>query len=206
MPNVVAPFGLSLARTANQAGFNSQTNLYHIPSSDGSAYYVGDVVKSSANADANGVPDVVKITNGTDTPRGFIVGIYPANPSVNTSDMRGPDLGLSQVSIPATKTRDYYVMVVDDPEAIFWVQGDSTGTNQVATNANKNASLTIAAPSTATFPVSATVINSSTIATTSSLIIRLMGLAQIPGNGFGANATWVGKFNQHELAGNTAGV
>lgn len=206
MANVVAPFGLSLARTINQASYNAQTNLYHIPSSDGSAYYIGDIVKSAANADANGISDVAKITNGTDTPRGFIVGVYAANPSVNTSDMRGPDLGLSQVSIPATKTRDYYVMVVDDPEAVFWVQGDSTGTNQVAANANKNASLTIAAPSTATFPVSATVVNSSTIATTSTLIIKLMGLAQLPGNGFGANATWVGKFNAHELMGLTAGI
>jgi hypothetical protein len=33
-----------------------------------------------------------------------------------------------------------------------------------------------------------------------------MGLAQLPGNGFGANATWVAKFNQHELMGNTAGI
>jgi hypothetical protein len=206
MSNVVAPFGLALARTANQAAFNAQTNLYYIPSTDNNAYYVGDVVKSLANADGNGVPGVVKITNGTDTPRGFIVGILPSPPSLNSSDMRGPDLGLSQVSIPATKTKAYYVMVVDDPEAIFWVQGDSTGTNQVAANVNKNASLTIAAPGTATYPVSATVINSSTIATTQSLIIRLMGLAQIPGNGFGANATWVGKFNQHELASNTAGI
>jgi len=206
MANVVAPFGLALAKTVNQAAFNAQTNLYYIPSSDSNAYYIGDVVKSLANADANGVPGVVKITNGTDTPRGFIVGIYPVNPSVNTSDMSGPDLTLGQVSIPATKTRAWYVMVVDDPEAIFWVQGDSTATNQVAANSNKNASLTIAAPSNATYPLSATVINSSTIATTQGLIIRLMGLAQLPGNGFGANATWVGKFNQHELMGNTAGI
>jgi hypothetical protein len=206
MANVVAPFGLSLLRTINQAGFNAQTNWYWIPSTDNNAYYVGDVVKSLANSDGTGVPGVVKITNGTDTPRGFIVGVAVSPPSVNSADMRGPDLGLSQVSIPATKTKDYYVMVVDDPEAVFTIQGDSTGTNQVAANANKNASLTVAAPSTATFPVSATVINSSTIATTQALIIRLMGLAQLPGNGFGANATWVAKFNQHELMGNTAGI
>lgn len=206
MANQVAPFGLRLARTFNQAAYNAQVNTYHIASSDGSAYYLGDVVKSAASADANGVPDVAKITNGTDTPRGFIVGVLPTLSGWNMSDMRGTDLGLSQVSIPATKNRDYYVMVCDDPEAMFEVQGDSTATNQTSANVNKNASLTIAAPSPATLALSATVINSGSIATTSSLIIRLVGLAPIPGNGFGANATWLGKFNQHELASNTAGV
>lgn len=204
MANVVAPFGLRIARTGNQAAFNAQLNTYWIPSTDNNALYVGDPVKSLANADGNGIPGVVKITNGTDTPRGFVVGVYPS--LLGGNSMQGTNLDLTQVSIPATKTRDYYVMVCDDPDVIFEVQGDSTGTNQIAANANKNASLTIAAPSTATFPVSATVVNSSTIATTSTLIIRLMGLAQIPGNGFGANATWLAKFNMHELMGGTAGI
>jgi hypothetical protein len=84
MANVVAPFGLSLLRTINQAGFNAQTNWYWIPSTDNNAYYVGDVVKSLANSDGTGVPGVVKITNGTDTPRGFIVGVAVSRPpSVN---------------------------------------------------------------------------------------------------------------------------
>lgn len=204
MANVVAPFGLRIARTGNQAAFNGQLTTYWIPSTDGSAYYVGDIVKSLANADGNGVPGVIKITNGTDTPRGFIVGVLPT--VLGGNSMQGTNLDLTQVSIPASKTRDYYVLLCDDPDVIFEVQGDSTGTNQVAANANKNANLTVAAPSTATFPLSATVINSSTIATTSTFIIRLMGLAQFPGNGFGANATWNARFNEHELAGNTAGI
>jgi len=204
MANVVAPFGLRIARTGNQAAYNAQLNTYWIPSSDGNAYYEGDIVKSLANADGNGIPGVVKITNGTDTPRGFIVGVLPS--LLGGNSMQGTNLDLTQVSIPASKTRDYYVLVCDDPDVIFEVQGDSTATNQVAANVNKNASLTIAAPSTATFPLSASVVNSSTIATTQALIIRLMGLAQFPGNGFGANATWMAKFNQHELQGNTSGI
>ncbi len=53
---------------------------------------------------------------------------------------------------------------------------------------------------------SATVINSSTIASTSSLSIRLIGLSQEPNNAFGAYAKWLCKINQHEFNGPTAGV
>lgn len=206
MANVQAPFGLALAKTSNQAAYNAQANVYFIPSTDGNAMYIGDIVKSVASSDANGVPTVTKITNGTDTPRGFIVGVLPSNPSVNNTDMSGPDLGLSQVSIPASKNRGYYVMVVDDPEAMFWVQGDGTATNQVSTKLGLNCSLTIAAPSNAAFPVSASCVSSASMAVTSSLIIRLMGLAQIPGNVNGAFATYIGKFNQHELMGNQTAI
>ena len=48
----------------------------------------------------------------------------------------------------------------------FGVKADATTTNQVATKCNNNCSLTIAAPSPSTLPVGATVITSSTIATT----------------------------------------
>jgi PAB1-binding protein PBP1 len=80
------------------------------------------------------------------------------------------------------------------------VQGDGTATNQVATKASYNCTLTIAAPSPASYPVSATCVASSTINTTNSLTVRLMGLAQIPGNVIGAYATYNAKWNLHELA------
>lgn len=201
MANVQAPFGLAIARTSNQAAFNSQTTLYYIPSTDGNAYYIGDIVKSTATpgADANGVVSVVKITNGTDTPRGFIVSVVT---SMGGGSMQGLNLDLTQVSIPATKAHDYYVMVCDDPDVVFTVQGDGTATNQVAAKASNNCTLTVAAPSNTSYPVSASCINSSTINTTNTLTIRLLGLAQFPGNGFGAFATWLAKWNQHELMGN----
>lgn len=202
MANVNAPIGLRPVKTFSAANWNEQANLYHIPSGDTSAYYIGDVVKSSANADANGVPDIAKAL-GTDTLRGVVVGILASVPY--GISLQGATLDLANTFVPATKTRDYYVLVADDPNTIFEVQGDGTATNQVAANVNKNCSLTVAAP-TAPGQWSSTVVNSSTIATTNTLNIRLMGLVQKPTNAFGAYARWLCKINLHELTVGTTGV
>lgn len=202
MANVNRPFGLRPVKTYSSGSWNEQANIYHIPSTDGSAYYIGDVVKSSAGADANGVPDVAKAL-GTDVLRGVVVGVLASVPY--GISLQGATLDLANTFVPATKTRDYYVLVADDPHTIFEVQGDATATNQVAANVNKNCSLTVAAP-TAPGQWSATVVASATIATTNTLNIRLMGLVQKPGNEFGAYARWLCKINTHELGNAVAGI
>jgi hypothetical protein len=204
MANLNAPFGLGPVQYRSGVSWNGACRRYWIPSTDGTAYYIGHPVKSLANADANGVPGVI-IAAGADTLRGAIVGVEavaPENPSLS-----GVDLSLTRTNIPATKTRDYYVYVVDDPDVIFECQGDSSAGNQVATSANKNASLTIAAPSNTLLPFSAVVISGASINTTQALNIRLIGLSQRrPVTEFGAFAVWLCMINQHELMGNTAGI
>lgn len=210
MANPVIAFGFAIFNTNSSSPYSGRTTRYFIPSTDNNAYYIGDAVKSLAGADATGVPGVVKITNGTDTIRGVIVGVEVANvlfPGAVATFGFDPQSTSAQVSIPASKGRDYYVYVNDDPEQLFYMAGDSTGTNQVAANVNKCCSFTVAAPSTATNAVSASVINSSTIAAgNAALNLRLIGLAQFPNNAFGANAIWVVKINQHELMGNQVGI
>ena len=210
MANVNAPFGFAAIGTFNGGPYNGRTTTYYIPSTDGNAFYIGDAVKTTNNGDANGIPAVTKITNGTDTLRGVIIGIDnrigPFLPG-NVPDLsKDPQVTASQVSIPATKNRDYYVQVVDDPEAMFAIQLDSAGTNSVASKVNNNASFTVTAPTPATNAVSNTVISGASIATTQSLNLRLLGLLQVPGNSYGAYAIYVVKINQHELMGNTSGV
>jgi hypothetical protein len=185
--------------------WNGQVVTRYIPSTDNSAYYVGDIVlsASSVGADAYGVPQVAKAA-ATDVPRGVVVGIVPVNARAGLSGADGPNL--ASFYIPATKTQDYYVMVCEDPHTYFAIQGDGTATNQVAAKANYNAKVTVAAPSPAR-PFSATVIDSSTIATTSTFMLKLCGLLQTGGpNAFGAYAQWLVRFNAHELFGLTAGV
>ncbi len=201
MANVNKPFGLAPVRGFGGT-WNEQASTYYIESGDTDPYYIGDMVISAATADAKGVPGVAKAT-ANQTPRGIVVGVYPAN--WNPASLQGVALDLGATNVPATKTRAYYVMVVDDPQVVFMVQGDGTATNQTAAKASYNASLTIANGATSV-SCSASVIDSSTINTTNSLIIKLMGLAQIPGNAIGAYAVYYAKFNLHELsaAGTTA--
>lgn len=203
MANLQAPFGLKPSRYRDGSNWNGAANLYYIPAADGNQYNVGDVVKSAAGGDANGIPQVVKAA-GTDTLRGVIVGVLVAPP--NLPSIVGVNLDLTLQNIPATKAKDYYVLVVDDQGVLFEVQDDGiTTANLVAASCNKNCSLTITNP-TSPQQNSATVILSSSIAATAALNIKLLGLKQQPNNSYGAYATWVCMINQHELQGGTAGV
>lgn len=206
MANLNKPFGLAPHRNLAGGMWNQQTTRYRVPSTDTLAYYVGDLVLSAAGADTKGVPDVIKATAGTETYRGVIVGVEPANPLAVS--LAGTALSLEVTNIPATKAKDYYVYVEDDPMCLFFCQGDGTATLQVAASANKNCSFTIAAgsPAAPSPAISATVVNSSTISTTSSLSGKLVGLAQIPNNSFGSYSVWRVKLNAHEFNGLTAGV
>lgn len=203
------PFGVALFTHNQTAPTNFRSSMYRIPSTDGNAYYMNDTVKQVAGSDANGVPNVVKAA-GTDRLRGTIVGIL--NPAPNMASIQGTVLDRTIVSIPATKTRDYYVMVCDDRDAWFMIQDDGiTTANLVAASANLNCNLTIAAPS-AAYQESATVILSSSIATTNTFSFKLRGLAQIPAiagggsNAYGAYAIWVARINTHEFDGSIVGV
>lgn len=198
-----APFGLQPVLGFSGANYNGRVSRYYIPTADANRYNLGDAVLSAAGADANGVPQIVKATVGTETLRGVMVAIEPF--LGNANNMLGAALPLELAYVPAVKTHDYYVMIADDPEQVFMIQGDATAANQIAANANKNFSLTITNPA-GNVPASASVLNSASIAVTQALNMKLIGLAQIVGNGFGAFAIWLCKINQHELGGNTAGV
>ncbi len=204
------PFGAAPFAHQQTAPINLRMTKYRIPSSDGSAFYVGDTVVQAAGADANGVPNIAKAT-GTSRLRGVIVGIEV--PPSNLPSIQGTVLNDYVVSVPAAKAGvDYYVWVVDDRDAIFMIQDDGiTTANLVAASANLNFSLTIAAPG-QPYQRSATVLLSSSLAVTNTLSWKAMGLAQFPAvagggaNTFGAYAIWVARITTHEFDGSIAGV
>lgn len=202
MANAIGPQGFKPSRYLNGAAWNGAANMYYIPQADTNQYNVGDAVKSAAGADPNGLPQVAKITNGTDTVRGVIIGCLRQTP--NNPSLVGINLDLTIQNIPATKQQNYWVLVVDDPQVLFELQDDGLAALTAAAS-NKNASFTVANP-TAPAQNSATVLSTASVATTQALNLKIFGLVQKPNNSFGAYATWLVKFNQHELMGNTAGV
>lgn len=201
MANLNAPRGLVPVRYLDGSAWNGATNMYYIPSTDGSAYSPGDMVKSAAVSDGNGVMGIQKAL-GTDTIRGVIVG-FLQSPPYGTS-LLAPSLDLTLQNIPAVKTKAYYALVVDDPTVMFEVMDD--GLNILTgTAVNKNASMTVANP-TPPGQNSATVLNTASVAVTQALNFRIMGLVQKDDNAFGQYARWLVRCNQHELMGNTVGV
>lgn len=202
MANTIGSRGFVPSRYRNGADFSGAVNLYHIPASDANQFNPGDAVKSSPNADANGVPDVTKAL-GSDTVRGVIVGILVSPP--NQPSIMGVNLDLTVQNTPgAGKTHDYYVLVADDPAIIYEIQDDGL-TALTATASNKNASFTVVNP-TSPQQNSASVLTTSSVGTAQTLNLRIMGLVQRPNNAFGLNANWLVCFNQHEYMGNTSGI
>lgn len=205
MANFKQPRGFVPSRYLNGAAWSGGANMYHIPAADTNQYNPGDVVLSAATgADANGIADVIKNTSGTGVIRGVVIGCLVASP--NLPSLVGTNLNLTVQNIPATKTQDYYVLVVDDPKVVFQIQDDGITTgNLVAASVGLNSSFTVTNP-TAPSQNSATVLLSSSFLGTAALTVKLLGLTQIPNNAFGANATWDVIFNQHEFQGNTTGI
>lgn len=203
MANINAATGFSPLKSIISGKWNQGGNIYHIPSTDNNQYGLGDVVLSaSTGSDANGIPDVT-LAAATDIARGVIVGILPAN--VNSPSLQGTTLALETIPIPATKTRDYYVLVDDDPNTVFVCQCDNTATLVAGSTIGYNAKMVVAAPS-GISPFSGTQIDHTNIATTNTFMWKILGLYQTPGSDFTAYAKLLVKFNTHEFFGSTSGV
>ena len=198
MANLNAPFGFSPIIYGPSGNNNQQQRVYYIPSTDTSAYYIGDTVKTISGSDTNGTPAIAKCATGN-VPRGVVSGVLINNP--NLPSIQGVNLDLTTTSIPASKSADYYVLVNDDPDQVFLIQGD--GTTFVTTDVNKNATYTVAAPSLSN-QMSASVLTGTT--TFSTAVLKIVGIEPIPGNILGPYVRFMVMFNNHEFNRPTVGV
>lgn len=199
MANFSAPSGLSPVYTSNGSPWNQQATLYAIPEANLSAFYIGDIV-ISAQGSTNQCPNIDKAA-ASGIARGVIVGFLLPDTNPN-----GAAFNPSLIYVPATKTQDYFAWVVDDPGTIFEMTDDGDGTAD--TWIGQNANFTVAAPSNPEVnPLSATVIDGSTVNTTSTLPLKIVGVKRAPGNSSAADyARWLVRFNRHEFFGSTSGV
>jgi hypothetical protein len=198
MANNNAPAGLSPVEYLSGAPWSGKARRYHIPSSDTNAYSIGDPVTLAGSSDARGVPSVVLATPGS----GMIGPVISAG-GLQYGGMSADPGNLNTTVIPATKTKDYYVLVADDPNIIFEVQEIGTGTALAAANVGLNANLV--AGTNSGF-MSGWLLTNTTEATTATLDVKLLGLRQIPNNDFGAFAKWNVLINNHLYRTGIAGV
>jgi hypothetical protein len=132
--------------------------------------YVGDPVKMSGTADANGVAGVV-VAGDTGEIYGIVVGLEP----------RRGDLATNYItSAQATATGGTYVMVATDTNVVYQCEGDE-GTNLAITDIGYNTNgSTAGSPSTA-FGTSEWALDETDLNTTA-LQFSIIGLAQFEGN------------------------
>ncbi len=202
MANLNTPWGLKPVSYLDGNTWSGQARMYCIFSTDTNAYAIGDPVASDSvnGSDANGVAAVTLATAGTGNAlRGVIVGaagvVYggpggdPANPYTTI--------------VPATKTKNYYVMVVDDSNVVFEVQEVNSGTFIPATSVGLNANLS---SGTNNGFVSGWVLNNVGVASGSTIQMKLLQLVQRKDNAPGLAQRWLVKINNHELAAGTTGI
>lgn len=206
MANVSKPSGLKPVGTLSGSCWNGQARIYYVPAGNATALYVGDpVTRLTADADANGIPSVSIGVAGAAI-CGVIVGVLPTYPGVS---LVASTLDLTRRSLPVSTAG--YVLVADDPNILFEIEEGTTagaaGTALTAAAIGNNANFIVLAGATTTSD-SGTLLNNATEATTATLNLKIMSLAQREDNAFGARAKWIVKINNHQYGASTgtAGV
>ena len=190
MANLDTPFGFKPIKHLNGCCWNGQVNVYYIPSTDNTAVFIGDAVKSAGSADATGkYPTVTQATAGAAV-RGVVVG-FGDNPFVMTH----PDTPNRAYRPAATAM---YAFVVDDPQVIFEVQEDSTGNTITADMVGLSTNFVVGSGSTSTGK-STMELDSSDTATDGAGNCRILRLANRDDNDLGDYAKWEVLFGEHEL-------
>ncbi len=195
MGNINAPFGI---RPINDNGtpWNGQGRMVFFPTSQSGNIFLGDPLVPLGGGDAFGVPAVgIASAGGGATVLGGFIGVC-----------NGPAAGGNATS---TLTRDLpvyrqasianYGFVCDDPNQLYAIQEDSVGGAMAAASADfGNADLVAGSGSTVT-GFSGWQLDSSTLQTTSTLQLRILGLLRGPNNAIGVNAVWVVRLNTPAL-------
>jgi hypothetical protein len=200
MANADIPRGLVPVRYKSGAPYNGAANVYYVPSSYGTALYVGDpVVTVTASSDANGVQTVaLAAAAGTNTAvLGPIVSLafFDESPVLRDSGRYHP------------ASTAGYVMVADDPELLFEVQEDGDGGAMGTGAVGRNAQLVAGTGSTVT-GWSGWELDSSTLATTATHQLRIVApVLRADNDPTLTNAKWLVGINtsRHQMGGFLSG-
>lgn len=191
MANVSRVNGFRPIGHLNGSNWNGKVNKYWIAAADGTATFVGDLVKLSGTANTDGtLPSVVQAAAGN-TCVGVVVSFEP-NPSNLTEIHRTASQNI------AAQDAGRWVYVADDPDLVMEAQEDAVGGALAITNVGQNVDFVVGAGS-ATTGQSGMQVDSSTALTTSTLPLRILGFSSRIDNEVAANAKVKVAFNVHQF-------
>lgn len=193
MPNADSPRGLMPVRYLSGAPYNGAVNRYCVPASDGTAIYIGGLVKAAGSADADGIMTVTGNVSTGNPVIGVVVSVEPV-----TAD--------STIYRAASVLR--YVNVADDPNLLFSIQEDSVGGALAVTAVGNVADLATFTSGSTTTGLSSMEIDSSTATASGDGTedVLIVGLYQRPDNAIGTEAKWLVRLNNHQFVDGTAGA
>lgn len=192
MSATATPMGAEPVGTLSASGsYTGKVRHYKIASNDGTAIFYGDFVKMTSAG-------VVTLDNGTTslTPIGVFMGCSYTDPNTN-------QLTFSQFYPASTVASDIDAYVLNDPFVEMRMQGDAT---LAQTALGNNAAVVQTAGSTS-IGRSRNAFDSSTIATTNTLPVKLIEFVEGPNSAVGdAYTDVIVMFNVgHQLL-NTTGI
>jgi hypothetical protein len=199
MPNVSRVNGFRPVKYLSGAPWNGAFRIYALPAAEGTATFVGDLVKlyTGDTTDVVNYPTVQRAA-ASDACVGVVVGFIPDYANLNAAPYR-----------VASTLR--YAMVADDPNLLFEAEEDGTTDPLELQDIGQNVNFVATAGSTTTGQ-SAMVIDSDTHAGTATLPLKIMEAKRAADNELvvdgQANTRWIVKINNHQLAASTgtAGV
>lgn len=175
-------------------GGHIQSRLYFIPSSDGTAVYLNDVVKLAGSADTPGVAPTCQLAAAGDAVVGVVVGFLPDPTNLNVDGQYRK----------ASTAR--YCWVVDDPDVVF--EAETSNGTAANTDVGLNVNHAVGSPSTTTAMSGATV-DVGTKATTATLTFKILEFSsRLDNDDTAASAKVYVKINNHQFGTGTgtAGV
>lgn len=188
MPNANNPRGLVPLRDASSGRETGGLEQFAVAAADATALFIGDPVVKTGTADGAGVAIVTR-SAAAGPITGVVEGFVP-NGTTDTAGYRAASTAA-------------YVLVRTDSSELFEIQ-DTAGAI-VAADIGLNVSMTMTAGSTFT-KRSAVTVDGATKAATATLPLKIIGLAQKPGNDYGAFAKLLVKINNSTEATASAGV
>jgi len=181
MANVDKPFGLRPLGNLSATGGQKQYG-YEIADNQSGAIYQGDLVTVYDGY-------LVKFAPATHT---AAVGVFNGCNYIDPSSGKPTWKNFYPGSVNITSGK-IIADVIDDPSQLFIIQVDeSVAQTQIGMNAD-----VVGSTGSTTTGVSAMELDSSTIAKTAALNLKIVGLWDVPNNSFGTNAVVVVKINEH---------
>lgn len=203
MANISKINGFKPVKHITGAPYNGQANIYATAAGDGTALFVGDVVKLAADANSQGIQNVTAATAGvagTGAPvLGVVVGVINTKLDPVSGAMSSGSISLdTPVYRPASTAQ--YVLVADSPDLLFEVEATAAGSAYAfaVADVGQNANFVATAGSTVTGN-SQHALNMSDVGTTSTLPFKIHGVSQKIGNEITGNYTKVlVSINNHQ--------
>lgn len=173
--------GFKYVKNVIGGAMSGQINSYFVPASDATVIMVGDAVKLLGDARAaTGAPTVTRVSSATDIPVGIVIGISYEGQGDLTNVPPVNDLNTPVYRRAST---DRYLLVCDDPNAVYEVQyaGVSVSAATITANVGLNGQFVVTAGNTAS-GASGMQLDSAGLAVTATLPLKIVGFPNRPDN------------------------